>query len=136
MESKTFKGRFCLRLAAVLGVDLRLILQLYRHTQACDWQGGGTSESRHLRDRLIVLEELIGRNHGDAIPGADLVAEGAANAAGEIDGADLEDDLVARAGDDVDAIDGADGHAGFAAGTHVLVEEGQNFGELFLGHYV
>jgi len=41
---------------------------------------------------------------------------------------------VARAGDDVDAIDGADGHAGFAAGAHVFVEEGEDFGQLLFGH--
>jgi len=80
------------------------------------------------------LEELIGGDHGDAVPGTDLMAESAADAAGEVDGADLEDDFVARAGDDVDAIDRADGHAGFAAGTHVFIEEGEDFGEFFLRH--
>ena len=77
---------------------------------------------------LLVLKELIRGDHRNAVPRADLVAQRAADAAGEVDGADLEDHLVARAGDDVDAIDGADGHAGFAAGAHVFVEEGEDFG--------
>ena len=62
------------------------------------------------------------------------MAEGAADAAGEVDGAGLEGGGVARAGDDADAIDGADDHAGFAAGTHVFIEEGKGFGKFFLGH--
>ncbi len=87
-----------------------------------------------LLDCVFVLQELIGGEHGDAIPGADLVAEGAADAAGEVDGADLEGDLVSGAGDDADAIDGADDEAGFAAGAHVFVEKGQRLGEFLLGH--
>jgi hypothetical protein len=60
----------------------------------------GTSERLcDLRHGLIILQELIGGNHRDAVPGADLVAEGAANAAGKVDGADLEDVFVAWAGD-------------------------------------
>src|SRR5205814_2041967 len=43
-----------------------------------------------LRLGVLVLQELIGRQHGDAVPRADLVAERAADAAGKIDGADLE----------------------------------------------
>jgi len=89
---------------------------------------------RELGLGVVVLQELVGREHRDAIPGADLVTKRAANAAGEVDRADLERELMPRAGDDADAIDGADGHAGFAAGTHVLVEEGENFGELLLCH--
>ena len=56
-----------------------------------------------MLDRVFVLEELIGGDHGDAVPGADLVAERAADAAGEVDGADLEGGLVAGAGHDADA---------------------------------
>src|SRR5687767_11631161 len=95
MESKTRRGRFALGLPG--GVDAalrRLILQLYRT--------GVQIESRHLRHGLLVLKELIGGDHGDAVPGADLVTERTADAAGEIDGADLKDDFVARARDDVD----------------------------------
>ena len=44
-------------------------------------------------------------------------------------------ELVARAGDRADAIDRADDHARLAAGAHVLVEQGQHFGELLLRHY-
>ena len=91
--------------------------------------------SSHLRNRLLILKELIGGNHGDAIPRANLVAERAADAAGQIDGADLKDHFVPRPGNDMDAIDRADGHAGFAAGAHVFVEEGEDFGEFFLGHF-
>jgi hypothetical protein len=87
-----------------------------------------------LRNRLGVLEELIGGDHRDAIPRADLVAEGTANAAGEVDGADLKSGLVARAGDGADAVNGADDQAGFAAGAHVLVEKGEDFGEFLFGH--
>jgi len=83
---------------------------------------------------VFVLEELVGGDHGDAVPGADLVAEGAADAAREVDGADLEGGLVTGAGDGADAIDGADAEAGFAAGAHVLVEEGQDFGEFLFRH--
>ncbi len=90
--------------------------------------------SRYLRNRLLVLEELIGGDHGYTVPWADLMAEGAADAAGEIDGADLEDVFVARAGDQRDTIDGADGHAGFAAGAHVFVEEGKDLRQLLLSH--
>ena len=105
------------------------------HGPYCNYIGHGSqNRSRHLRNRLLILQELIRWNHRDAIPRADLMAEGAADAAGEIDGADLEDHFVARAGDDVDAIDGADGHAGFAAGTHVFVEEGEDFWQLLLRH--
>ena len=80
------------------------------------------------------MQELIGGNHGDAVPRADLVAECAADTAGEIDGADLKDHLVTWAGNEMDAIDRADGHAGFAAGAHVFVEESEDFGQLLLGH--
>ncbi len=62
------------------------------------------------------------------------MAEGAADAAGEVDGAGLEGGGMARAGDRTDAVDGADDEAGFAAGTHVFVEEGKSFGKFFLGH--
>ena len=87
-----------------------------------------------LFDGLFVLQELIGGDHGDAIPGADLVAEGAADTAGEVDGAGLEGGGVARAGDGADAVDGADDEAGLAAGTHVFIEQGKSFGKFFLGH--
>src|SRR5882762_9191291 len=90
---------------------------------------------RHLRNRLLILQELIGWDHRDAIPRADLVAEGAADAAGEVDGADLKNHLVARAGNEMNAIDGADGHAGFAAGAHVFVEEGEDLRKLLLSHF-
>jgi len=55
------------------------------------WSGGSALGLFQLFDRVFVLEELIGGDHGDAVPGADLVAEGAADAAGEIDGADLKE---------------------------------------------
>ena len=87
-----------------------------------------------LFDGLLILHELIGGDHGDAIPGADLMAEGAADAAGEVDGAGLEGSGVARAGDCTDAVDGADDQAGFAAGTHVFIEKGKSFRKFFLGH--
>ena len=87
-----------------------------------------------LRHSLLVLQELIRRDHRDAIPWADLMAQRAADAAGEVDGADLERLLVAMAGDGADAIDGADDQARLAAGAHVLVEEGQDLGEFLLCH--
>ena len=46
-----------------------------------DWRSG-RGRLRELRTGLFVLEELVGGDHGDAVPGADLVAEGAADAAG------------------------------------------------------
>ena len=87
-----------------------------------------------LLDHILVLQELIGGDHGDAVPRADLVAQGAADAAGEVDGAGLEGGFVPRAGDDADAVDGADDQAGFAAGTHVFIEKGKSFRKFFLGH--
>ena len=81
-----------------------------------------------------IRAAAIKRVSVNAVPGADLVAEGAADAAGQVDGADLKGQLVARAGNGADAVDGADDQAGLAAGAHVLVEQGQDFGELFLGH--
>ena len=78
--------------------------------------------------RVRVLQELVGWNHRDAIPRADLVAERAADAAGEVDGADLEDRLVAMTGDDADAVDRADRHARLAAGAHVFVKQRESFG--------
>ena len=47
-----------------------------------------------LLDRVLVLEELVGRDHRDAVPRADLVAERAADAAGKVDRADLKDLLM------------------------------------------
>ena len=91
--------------------------------------------SRQLLFSILVLQKLIRRDHGDAIPGADLVAEGAADTTGKIDGADLKGQLVPRAWDDADAVDRADRHAGFAAGAHVFIKQRQNLGELLLGHY-
>ena len=90
------------------------------------------SRSRELRRRLLVLEELVRRDHRDAIPRADLVTQRAANAAGEVDRADLKGGLMARAGNSADAIDRAYRQTGFAAGAHVLVEQRQSFRKLFL----
>ena len=87
-----------------------------------------------LLDRLFVLHELIRGDHGDAVPGADLVAKRAADAPGEIDGAGLEGGFMARAGNRADAVDGADDEAGFAAGTHVFVEQRKRFGEFLFRH--
>jgi hypothetical protein len=74
-------------------------------------QTASRAESFELRRRVLVLQKLIRRDHRDAIPRADLVAQRAADAAGEVDRADLETLLVPRAGDQVDAIDRADRHA-------------------------
>ena len=74
--------------------------------------------------RLLVVQELVGGDHRDAVPRADLVAQRAADAARQVDRADLEALLVARARDEVDAVDRADGHARLAAGAHVFVEQG------------
>ena len=93
----------------------------------CDWLF-------ELRRRVLVLQKLVRRDHRDAVPRADLVAECAADAAREVDRADLEALLVARAGDEVDAIDRADRHARFAARAHVLIEQGQNLRKLLLRH--
>src|SRR3954467_1420663 len=79
-----------------------------------------------LRRRVGILEELIRRQHGDAVPRANLVAQRAADAAREVDGADLEDALVAVAGDRADAIDRANDEARLAARAHVLIEQGQH----------
>ena len=87
-----------------------------------------------LRHRVLILQELIRRQHRDAIPRAHLVAQRAPDAAGEIDRANLKRQLMPWARNDADAVDGADGHARFAAGAHVFVEQRQSFGELFLGH--
>ena len=43
-----------------------------------------------LRFGVLVLDELIGRDHRDAVPRAHLVAQRASDAAGEVDRADLE----------------------------------------------
>ena len=90
--------------------------------------------SRQLRLGVLVLEELVGREHRDAVPGANLVAEGAADTAGEVDRADLVDLLHARPRDRADAIDGAHHEARLAACAHVLIEQRENLGELLLGH--
>ena len=89
-----------------------------------------------LRFDVVVLQELIGRKHRDAVPRADLMAERAADATREVDRADLKRLLVTRTGDGADAIDRTDAETGFAAGAHVFVEQRQNFWELFLGHAV
>src|SRR5438552_2503708 len=83
-----------------------------------------------LRLGVFVLKELIRRQHGDAVPRTNLMAQRAADATGEVDGADLERLLVPRAGDCADAIDRADDQARLAARAHVFIEQGQNFGEL------
>jgi len=46
---------------------------------------------------VLVLQELIRRDHRDAIPRADLVTQCAADASGEIDRADLKGGLMSRA---------------------------------------
>ena len=91
--------------------------------------------SSHLRNRLLILKELISGDHRDAIPRANLVAERAADASWQVDRADLKGSFVPRAGDYRDAIDGTDHHARLAAGAHVLIEQGENFGQLLLGHF-
>ena len=97
---------------------------------------GQSRELFQLRNGIRVLQKLIRRQHGDAVPRADLVAERATDAAGEVDRADLEDALVAGPGDGADAIDRADHEARLAAGAHVLVEERQDLGELLLRHWL
>src|SRR5438874_10837 len=92
------------------------------------------STSLELLHRVLILQELIRRDHRDAVPRADLVAQGAADAAREIDRADLERQLVPRAGDDLDAVDGADAHERLAAGAHVLVEQRQGLRKFLLRH--
>ncbi len=89
-----------------------------------------------LRLHIVVLDELIRRKHRDAVPRADLVTERTADAAGEVDRADLKRLLVPRAGDRADAVDGADRETGLAAGTHVFVEQRENFRKLLLCHVV
>src|SRR5437868_2241390 len=93
-----------------------------------------SSASLQLLHRVFVLQKLIGGDHGDAIPWADLMAQRAADAAGEVDRADLERQLMAWAGDDADAVHRANRHARLAAGAHVFVEKGKGFGELLLSH--
>ena len=90
--------------------------------------------SGQLRRRLLVLKELIGRDHRDAIPWTNLVAQRAADAAGKVDRADLECRLVTRAWHGADAIDRADRKTCLTAGAHVFVEKGQCLGKLFLCH--
>ena len=87
-----------------------------------------------LLDRILVLKELIGGDHRNAVPRANLMAQGAPDAARQVDRADLKRNLMPRAGNDADAIDRADDHARLAAGAHVLIEQGQHFGQLLLGH--
>ena len=87
-----------------------------------------------LLDRLLILQELVGRNHGDAVPRTNLVAQRATDAAGKVDGADLKGGLVAMPGNDVDAVHRAHDQARFAAGAPGLVEQSQCLGELRLGH--
>ncbi len=43
-----------------------------------------------LESTCANMQELIGGEHGDAVPGADLVTETTADATGQIDGADLK----------------------------------------------
>jgi hypothetical protein len=88
-----------------------------------------------LLHRVLILQELIRGDHRDAIPRADLVAERAADAAGEVDRADLKRQLVAWAGNEADTVHRADGHARLAAGAHVFIEEGEDLGELLFGHF-
>ena len=80
------------------------------------------------------MKELIGRDHGNAIPWADLMAQRAADTAGQVDGAGLVYAFKALTGQCADAVDGADAQAGFAAGTHVLIEQGQYFWEFLFCH--
>lgn len=83
---------------------------------------------------ILILQELIRRQHRNAVPRAHLMAKGAADAAGEINRADLHYAFMAVARDDADAIHRTDVHAGFAAGAHVFIQQGKNFGQLLLGH--
>lgn len=82
-----------------------------------------------LGDEFFDVENLVGGDHGDDIPGADLGAEGAADAAWEVDLTGLHDGLELRSGDGVDAIDGADGNAGLAAGAKVFIKNCESFRE-------
>src|SRR2546423_24209 len=79
---------------------------------------------------LLVLQKLVRRQHRDAIPRADLMAQRTPNAARKIDRANLKCALVAWPRDRADAIDGADTQTRLAARAHVLVEQGQNFRKL------
>lgn len=80
-------------------------------------------------------EDLFAWDHRDDVPGADLGAELAADAALEVDGADAHGVAgVVGVVDLVDAIDRADGDAGVTAGAEVLVEDGELFWQ-FLGHW-
>src|SRR5205085_11016138 len=81
---------------------------------------------------FLVGEHFLGGDHGDAVPGADLRAQLAPDAAVHVDRADAHGVAgMLRVVDFVDAIDGTDGDAGFTAGADVLVQNGQLFGSLF-----
>lgn len=62
------------------------------------------------------------------------MAEGASDAAGQVDRTGLERCGVPRAGNRADTVHRADHQAGFATGTHVFVKKGKSFGKFFLGH--
>ena len=112
---------------AVLDMLCMSVLLAGRGVILTSFELTGVGELLEFFRRVRVLQELVGRQHGDAIPRADLVAERAADAAGEVDRADLERLLVTRAGDRADAIDRADRHARLAAGAHVFVKQRERF---------
>ena len=80
--------------------------------------------SPKLRCGLLVLQELVRRQHRDAIPWTDLMAQRASDAARKIDRANLKCALMAWPRHRADAIDRADTQTGLAARAHVLVEKG------------
>lgn len=84
--------------------------------------------------RVVVEKKLVGREHCDAVPRADLVTKRAPDTSGEIDRAHLMNLLHPRPRNRANAIDRAYHETRLAAGTHVLIEEGENFGELLLSH--
>ena len=96
---------------------------------------------RRFRQKVRVFrfgQDLVGGDHGDHVPGADLGAELAADADVQVDGADAHGVAGVRGvGDLVDAVDRANGHSRIAARTQVLIEDRKLFGKFFLfGHSV
>ncbi len=87
----------------------------------------------HQGRQFRFLKNLIGRNHCDDMPGANLGAEFAANTNDQIDRADSHGVTRNRGvGYFIDAVHRADRDTSVAAGTQILIKDCQLLGEFLL----
>src|SRR5262245_26352421 len=105
----------------------------------------GPERLGHRHEALAVLSDVIGRaalvgdvagnsrriDHLDGVPGAPALAQGAADAALQVNVAERLQAGLVVAGYFVDAIDWADLDTGLAAGAVVGVDDREFLGQLF-----